>query len=230
MSAVADNASAVQRAVGQAASAASAELRANPRARMGLAVIGLIILVAIGLRLADHVQRRQSEISTLRVSERELLSLTSKAQADAWADADAKVAALLERARARLWSRGPVGAAHADFYTWIEQSLVASGVNGAQVRLGEARKIGVEGQLTELRVSVFVPSAPSPPSQEAVYTFLRSLSDNQKLIHARSLRLKFEPAILLEGEFVAYVTTEVARRPSTETTGGSQAKERFVTP
>jgi hypothetical protein len=222
MSALADNAGAVQRAIGQAAAAAGAELQANPRARMGLLVIGLILLVAIGLRLADHAQRRQSEISALRVSERELLSLTSKVQADAWAEADANVAGLLQRAQARLWSTGPVGAAHADFYTWIEQTLTAAGISGAQIRLGEARKIGTDGQLTELRVIVFVPSAPSPPSQEAVYAFLRALSSSEKLIHARSLRLKFEPAIIVEGEFVAYATSEPVRRASQEAAASSQ--------
>lgn len=214
MSALADAAGAAFRVIGQSASAAAAELRANPRARMGFAAIGLILLVAIGLRLADHVQRRQSEISALRVSEREFLSLTSKEQAEAWAKADSEVSALLTRARGRLWSDGPVGAAHADFYAWLEQTAVAAGLQGATVRLGEARRIGSEGQLTELRATVFVPSAPTPPSQDAVYTFLRALSEDRRLVHARSLRVKFEPAILLEGEFVAYAPSDSSARPS----------------
>jgi len=208
MSALGDGMGAVWRLIGQGASAAGAELRSNPRARMGLAAIGLIVLIAIGLRLADHVQRRQSEISALRVSERAFLSLTSKAQADAWAKADADVGALLARARGRLWSDGPVGAAHADFYAWLEQTALAAGLQGAQLRLGEARRIGADGQLTELRATVFVPSAPTPPTQDAVYAFLRALSEDRRLVHARSLRVKFEPAILLEGEFVAYAPSE----------------------
>lgn len=214
MSTLADNAGALMRTLNQGAAAAAAELRSNPRARAGLAAIGLILLAAIGLRLADHVQRRQSELAALRVSERELTALTSKAQADAWAKADAEVGVLLARARTRLWSDGPVGAAHADFYAWIERTAAASGIAGAQVRLGEARRIGAEGQLTELGVSLFAPSAPTPPSQEAVYAFLRALSDNPRLIHVRSLRVKFEPAILLEGEFVAYATSDSSRGAS----------------
>jgi hypothetical protein len=81
-------------------------------------------------------------------------------------------------------------------------------LTGASVRLGETRKIGDDGQLTELRVSIFVPNPPTGGvTQRTAYAFLRLLDESPRLVYTRSLRVRFDGSSLLEGEFSAFVAT-----------------------
>jgi hypothetical protein len=207
MSALSDTTQRIGRIVGDMTASAIGELRTNPRARTGLAAMLLIIVLAIGLRGWSYVEAREAEIAALRASEKDLASLTSETQARAWAAADLSSKALLGAARGRLWSSGPVGSTHADFLGWVQQAASAAGLEGAQVRLGQARKIGANGQLTELSVTVFVPSMPTPPTREAVFAFLKLLDDSPRRIDARSLRITFDPVMVFEGGFAAYAAT-----------------------
>ncbi len=211
MTALTDGVQRLGRLVSDMVSGAVGELRTNPRARTGLVAIVVVMCVAGALRGWSYVEAREAEISALRSNEENLLSLTSDVQSRAWSAADADAKKLLEAAKQRLWSNGPVGASHADFYAWLQQSANTAGLQGAQIRLGQARRIGVDGQLTEMSVSMFVPSAPTPPPRQAIYAFLKELNSSSKRIHTRSLRVKFEPVTLFEGEFVAYVATNAVK-------------------
>jgi len=186
---------------------ALAEIRSNPRARMGVIAIGGVLVVALGLRLVDHAAQRQSEIAALRVLEREYTVLSQPEHARTWQDADQQLTAELANARNQLWSDGPVGVAHASFFAWIQELSNTSGFQNATIRLGEARRIGTDGELTEIRVNVFVPQAPGA-SRDQVISFLGAIAQSPKLVYVRSLRLRFQPSILLEGEFAAFVPTD----------------------
>jgi len=185
-----------------------AEVRANPRARLGLIGIVLVLIVAGGLRLASQTALRQTEISALLVQKKELEALSSQRQAQAWVEADRRLQARLMQARNQLWSEAPVGVAHADFLAFIEAKAKQAELTGASVRLGETRKIGDDGQLTELRVSIFVPNPPTGGvTQRTAYAFLRLLDESPRLVYTRSLRVRFDGSSLLEGEFSAFVAT-----------------------
>lgn len=183
------------------------ELRTNARARLGLLLVAAVIVAALGLRAWSYAEGRLGEIETLKARADELEALGSDAQARVWADAERETMKALARVKSRLWSQDPVGTAHADYYAWVQATAEKAGLVGAQIRLGRTRKVGADGQVTEMAISVFAPSAPSPPSTEAMYAFLSALKGSTKAIHARSLRIQFEPANLLEGEFVAYVAS-----------------------
>jgi hypothetical protein len=192
------------------------ELRTNPRARLGLVLVAVVLLVAGGLRAWTYTEGRQVEIEALKTQVDELEALGSDTQSRLWAAAEKDTSKGLARVKGLFWSNEPIGASHADFYAWIEDAAAKAGLPGAQIRLGRTRKLGAEGQVTEMSVTVFVPFAPTPPTTEAMFTFLTALKNNQRVIHARSLRVQFEPANLFEGEFVAYA-------PSAPTGGDKSA-------
>lgn len=184
------------------------EVRVNQRARLGLMGIVLVLLFAAGLRLVSHTTLRQSETAALRVQKRELETLLSQRQAAAWTEADERLKVRLAKAQSELWSDAPVGVAHADFLAFIESKAKDAGLTGASIRLGDTRKLGDDGQITEMRVSVFVPNPPmGGVNQRTAYSFLRLLDESPHLVYTRSLRVRFDGSSLLEGEFSAFVAT-----------------------
>lgn len=204
----------IREALSGGASSITAELRVNPRARLGLAAIAMVLLAAVGLRIADHATVRQSQIIALQARQSELTQLTSREHVQAWEIADAELQLELGHAQQQLWSDGPVGAAHANFYATIQELAANSELVAAQTRLGEARRIGTQGELTEIRVSIFVPQT-AGATHEQVHNFLDNVASHPRLIYARSLRLRFQPSILFEGEFAAFVPSDAASDAAT---------------
>lgn len=210
-----------------AASGMRDELRTNPRARLGLIALVLVVLLAGALRAAQHAATRQAEIATLRVQERELAVLAAPEQAARWATADEEIAVRLAKAESLLWADAPVGVAHADFLAWLEAAAQEAGIQGIQIRLGDARRLGEDGQLTEMRVSLFATNAGGTVNQDAIYAFLRTVSDDPRAVFARSLRVRFNDPILLEAELAAFCRTEP---PSAGARPGAANRGPAVTP
>lgn len=208
----------VGKALLDAATAARDEVRANPRARLGLIGLVLVLLIAGALRASQHAATRQAEIATLRVQERELTVLAAPEQAALWSRTDQDISARLQAAERRLWSNAPVGVAHADFMAWLEATAQQAGIANAQIRLGDARRIGDDGQLMEMRVTLFATSASGALSQEAIYAFLRAISAEPRAVFARSLRVRLNNPILLEVELAAFCRLEA--RPTGATSSG----------
>ncbi len=187
------------------------ELSSNPRARLGIVAVGLVLLVAGGLRLWNHTVGRQAQIVTLSVQERELAALVSPEQASRWTDADTAFAQRLAEARARLWSNAPMGVAHADFYAWTQQAAISAGLSGAQVRLGDVRRVGGASRLVEMRVSVLISSAQGGGvSQAGFHDFLKRIALEPRFVVARSLRLRFVEPMALEADLATFWLPQTA--------------------
>jgi hypothetical protein len=181
------------------------ELRTNPRARFGLMALVVVLLVAGALRLATHVAAQSADIVNLETKARELRALTGP-ESEEWRRAREQTSSLVAEARQQLWLEAPVGIAHADFYNWIQRSLTESGITGADVRLGEIRRMGEGSNLVEMRVTIFVnASTGGLVSRDAAFAFLHRISSERRLVLTRSLRLKFTPPIVMETELAAFI-------------------------
>lgn len=208
------------RATRGASSAVAEELRSNARARLGVVAVGLVLLVALSLRVADHVASRNARIVELSAKVRELDLLSSAKQASQWKKADVAFARRIAESRTRLWSDLPIGVAHADFYAWVEEAAGKSGLEGVALRLGDVRKIGKSGQITEMRVVLTASGAQGATlDQQSMYAFLKVVTREPRLIVARRLRLRFVDPPLLEAELAAFVPTSGGNPPKSAPAG-----------
>lgn len=191
------------------------ELRSNARARLGLVAVSLVLLLALCLRVADFVASRNAQIAELSTKVRELKSLSSPEQAARWKTADAAFEKRISETRKLLWSNLPIGVAHADFYAWVQEAAQKAGLDGANLRLGDIRRIGKTGQVTEMRVQLVASGAQQPAvNQQSMHAFLKLVSNEPRLIVARSMRLRFIEPPLLEIELAAFVPTQEAKAPA----------------
>ncbi|MBV8502050.1 MAG: hypothetical protein JO006_10050 [Paucibacter sp.] len=111
------------------------ELRSNPRLRVGMALV-LVILVSYALMLWQDRQRlaaqryRQLAIEQLRLSQQHSLQ--------AWPQRASDAASLMPRYEAHLWHQASFGLAQAELQDWLRQALRAVSAQGANVKIADA--------------------------------------------------------------------------------------------
>ena len=185
--------------------AVATEIRVNPRARLGLAALALVLVAAISLKLYDFAMVRRADLERLLQEERQLTQLSGPGAA-AWLSAQAEADWAVAASEALLWSRGDPGVAQADFYNWVGAAATNAGLTGAEVRIGEQKRLGRSGNIVEIHIGVFASSAKGASvGRDSIYQFLRTLAESRRRIATRSLRVRLMPAIVLEAELVAFV-------------------------
>lgn len=185
--------------------AVATEIRVNPRARLGLAALAFVLVAAISLRLYDFAMVRRADLERLLQDERQLTQLSGPGAA-AWISAQAEADWAVSASEALLWSRGDPGVAQADFYNWVGTAATNAGITGAQVKIGEQKRVGRSGNIVEIQVGVLASSASGATlGRDNIYQFLRTLSESRRRIATRALRVRLMPAIVLEADLVAFV-------------------------
>jgi hypothetical protein len=110
-----------------------AELRANPRARVGIALIVAVIWFYAALLLRDARDQQQQQY---RIAASHLARVQAVAAQKDWPARLAAATTLRADVESMLWRGTTLGLARATLQDWLDQHLRAAGVPRPVVRLG----------------------------------------------------------------------------------------------
>ena len=111
------------------------ELRANPRLRLGLAVIAGTLGFYGLLAWQDHQQELAAQGQRLSA---QVQRLSSRQAMDQWPQRAEDAQQVLQAVQRRLWRQSSVGLAQAEFQDWLREQLRRTNALNAVVKIAEA--------------------------------------------------------------------------------------------
>ena len=204
-----------------------AEIRGNPRLRLGLWLIfGIFWLYAL-LLLRDAGNRATNELTTLG---KKVARLQTESAQTAWTTRAASAEALQVNLESRLWREGTIGLAQATFQDWLTQGAQQANLARTVVTVAAQEESNVENAATAKtepvmpkniwKVSAKVGFDFTP---KGLYAFLARLEQHDKQVIVESLTIRGSPAPRAELILVAHFQKPVAlEKPAALASDGSK--------
>lgn len=193
----------------QSANALLAELKANPRLRMGLWVIVGVLWFYGVLALRDEVQRNND--SYVALSKRVARTQETAAQSE-WPNRLGDTKSLQLNMESRLWRENTIGLAQATFHDWLNQLAQQASLAKVQLLVAaqdeESAKeaAGSDGGKEHITSSLWKVSAKFSFdfNPQSFYPLMSRMTGHEKKVIVESLVIRSTPAPKAELLLVAY--------------------------
>jgi hypothetical protein len=180
----------------------TAELKGNPRARLGLLAIGVIAAVYVVFQLDDQIGfERAAYFDNARRLER-TAALAQEREWPARAKESAAARAILE---AKLWRADSEGLALANFQDWVTSAGRQAGLDKLQVQVAWSRPKGMPPGIGQLSATVT-----AIETEAALIGFLDRIARDPHLLVMERLQVEERPARALEMTLDAYARIDAA--------------------
>ena len=213
------------------------DLRNNPRLRLWLALILVVIWLYGLLTLREALQSAEQQQSSIA---RGVTRLRAQLTHPEWVQRVAPAKTLAVQMESRLWQAQTAGLAQAALQDWLNTALAHAKVTRPQITVSvidEAGSAGGDGSAptTSPASSVSVDGAPATPpdlwkikaklgfdfTAPTLLEFLNRIENHDKQIIVSSLKVQKEPMSHVEVELLAYFQKQAATdktRPATKDT------------
>ncbi len=191
------------------------ELKTNPRLRIGLALILVVLWVYGLLELGTLNQTRLESYTRLA---RKAAQLKSQARQEAWITRASEVATLKTQVESSLWNESSSGLALARWQDWLDDTLNTAGATRHTINISESIGKQPEGQRWQpMRARIEFDSTP-----DRLNNVLYLLEKAEKLTQIETLTVRANKAEL---NLIAW-TSAASAPAASATASGTQGATR----